>query len=297
MPPKLRIQLHSNQIYHPGSTVTGSLLLDTDEPKSYKQILVQLTGRCYCRWRIYGNPMGQTHSTSHEPYFDSFISLWDSQQSPDGKLPPGQYNWPFTFVIPASVPSSFEGKFGNIRYMLMGRIVTGALKHNHDVMTVIPVQQLLQITDPRLLQPVRTEVQKTVGCLCCTSQPIVLTVAVPKTGFCIGDSIQLHISLENGSNRQLTLTVNLKEQITFIASGNYRKRSKSLYTFRSNEINHQEAADLDKAIIIPKADTNVLHSKSCRNIKVAHWIEVTCHIPWAFNLSTTIRLQFANCSE
>ena len=179
--------------------------------------------------------------------------------------------------------------------MLAGGIVNSALKPNHKVMKPIPVQQLLQITDPRLLQPVRTEVQKTVGCLCCTSQPIVLTVAVPKTGFCIGDSIQLYISLENGSNRQLTLTVSLKEKITFFAKGRHYLISKPLYGRRTNVIQRRETADLDTTITIPTIDTDIIQNNSCGNIKVIHCVEITCHIPYTItNLSAIIPLQLAN---
>jgi hypothetical protein len=291
---KLRIQLSSNKVYHPGSTVTGSLLLDVDEAKSYKQILVQLSGRSYVRW---SESSGQSsrNCTSLEPYFDSVAPLWDSRQSPDGKLPPGQYNWPFSFVIPPSVPSSFEGKLGNIRYMLVGRIVTGALKHNHDVMTLIPVQQLVQITDPRLLQPVRTEVQKTVGWLFSTSQPIIMSVAVPKTGFYIGDSLQLHASLENGSKRPITLTVCLKEYIVYHARGTYRRISRSLYRLRSDKVERQETKILDEAITIPTNDTTILINSSCGNIKVTHRLKITCHIPRAFDLVTSIPIELCNC--
>jgi hypothetical protein len=295
MAPKFWIQLASNQTYCPGTAVTGSLLLDVDKPKSYKQILVQLSGRSFVHLRVSLTGLTGGYYTSLEPYFDSVAPLWDSRQSPDGKLPPGQYNWPFSFVIPPSVPSSFEGKLGNIRYMLVGRIVTGALKHNHDVMTLIPVQQLVQITDPRLLQPVRTEVQKTVGWLFSTSQPIIMSVAVPKTGFFIGESFQLQISLENGSKRRVSLTATLKEYVTFSASGSSRKISRSLYAIRTNRVERQQTEHLDKTIMVPLTGVDIVHKSSCRNITVTYCIKVTCHIPRAFNLSTTIPLELTNC--
>ena len=295
MAPKFWIQLASNQTYCPGTAVTGSLLLDVDKPKSYKQILVQLSGRSFVHLRVSLTGLTGGYYTSLEPYFDSVAPLWDNRQSPDGKLPPGQYNWPFSFVIPPSVPSSFEGKFGNIRYMLVGRIVTGALKHNHDVMALIPVQQLVQITDPRLLQPVRTEVQKTVGFLFSTSQPIIMSVAVPKTGFFIGDSFQLHISLENGSKRPITLTVCLKEYIVYHARGTYRRILRSLYRLRSDKVERQETKILDEAITIPTNDTTILINSSCGNIKVTHRLKITCHIPRAFDLVTSIPIELCNC--
>jgi hypothetical protein len=294
MSPKMRIQLSSNTVYHPGSTVTGSLLLDVDEAKSYKQILVQLSGRSYVHWRASSGQASRDY-ISLEPYFDSVAPLWDRQNSSDGKLPPGQYNWPFSFVIPPSAPSSFEGKFGNIRYILVGRIVTGALKLNHDIMALIPVQQLVMITDPRRLQPVRTEVQKTVGCLFSTSQPIIMSVAVPKTGFYIGDSFQLHISIQNRSKRRVSLTATLKEYITFTASGTSRNISRSLYAIRTIGVERQQTEHLDKTIMVPLTDMDIVHKSSCRNIRVIYCIKVTCHIPRAFNLSTVIPLELANC--
>ena len=202
------------------------------------------------------------------------------------------HNKPFCFVIPPSVPSSFEGKFGNIRYILRGTIVTGLLIHNHDVTALVPVQQLVRITDPRVLQPVHKEVQKTVGCLFCTSQPI---IAIPKTGFYIGESFQLHVSLENGSKRQLSMTVSLKEYIVYRAGGSYRTVSNSLYRFKSDKVERQETRNVDESVTIPTTGTVILHSRSCGNIKVTHWLKITCHIPRSFNLITTIPLQLGNC--
>ena len=289
MSQKMEIRLSSNQVYHPGSTVTGSLLLDIDEPKKYKQILVQFSGKSFVRW---GESNG--HQTKNCVSINGVAPLWDSRQSPDGKLPPGQYNWPFCFAIPPSAPSSFEGELGNIRYMLVGRIVNGALKLNHDVTALIAVQQLVKITDPCLLQPVRKEVQKT-GYLFCTSQPIIMSVVIPKTGFYIGESFQLHVSLENGSNRQVYLTATLKEYVTYYASGRSRRISRSLYVIRTSNIERQQTADVDKTIMIPLADMDIMDKPSYGNIRVMHCIKVTCHIPLAYNLSTTIPLELANC--
>lgn len=30
----------------------------------------------------------------------------------------GQHEYPFTFVLPMQIPSSFEGKFGHVRYII-----------------------------------------------------------------------------------------------------------------------------------------------------------------------------------
>lgn len=37
-------------------------------------------------------------------------------------LPPGQHTFPFSFVLPPSLPSSFEGGIGYVRYLVQGTI-------------------------------------------------------------------------------------------------------------------------------------------------------------------------------
>ena len=302
--PNVRIALvqeTSNHVYYSGSAITGNLLLDTDEPKNYKQISVHFNGKSYVHWtetRTEGSGDNQrtvTDSfTSSESYVDLISTVWSSQQSPDGKLAPGQYSWPFRFNIPPTAPSSFEGTVGHIRYNLIGRIGTGLLKL---VEVQIPVQQLVRITDPRLLQPQRKEIQKTVCCMCCASQPIILTVAVPKTGFCIGESFQLHVSLENGSARRVFMMVNLTRKVTFFAEGNRTWRTKILLSIQSDRIEAHGIRNWDPTIEIPISDVPIVHDNYCSNIKVTYTLTIYCRIPRAFNLTIEFPLQFGNCRE
>ena len=326
MPPNLRIglvQTTPNQPFYPGSTITGSLLLDVDEPKSYNQILIHFSGRSYVHWtethtvsgtNHMGHGIGVTagghrhrhhhhhsrtetrHYTSSEAYVDVASPLWSKQQSPDGKLAPGQYSWPFSFNIPPTAPSSFEGSVGHIRYSLVGKIVTGLFKFDHNVELRVPIQQLVKISDPRLLQPVRQEVQKTVCCLCCASGPIVLTVALPKTGLLIGESLQLHASLENGSNRRLTMLADIAQHIVYRAQGHRRDGGRMVLSIRSNEIEPQASQNWDPTIQIP-SEVEVIHETSCTNIAISYSLSVICQIPRALNLTVVVPLKIGNCRE
>ena len=241
--------------------------------------------------------------TSNENYVNLVSPLWNSQQSPDGKLPTGEYSWPFSFAIPPGVPSSFEGTVGNIRYSIVGQIVTGFLKSNHAVEVRIPVQQLVKISDPRLLQPLRQEVQKRLCCLCCASAPIVLTATVPKSGFCIRESFQVHVSLENGSNRRVTVnaaivqqvTYTAQQQVTYTAQGGSRLSTKTLVAVQSDAIEHQATRNWDPSITIPAAD--IVHETSCSNIKVNYSLSITVQIPRSPNLSAAFPLQLGNCQQ
>lgn len=142
--PNLRIALikeSANQVYSSVKTVCGNVLLDINKPKSYEQVCVQFIGISHVQWTVsrtgYQN-VAHTYS-SRESYVDLVTVLWDSRQSSDGKLAPGQYSWPFVFNIPSTAPSSFEGTVGKIRYSVIGRIRTGLLKFDHTVEVQIPV--------------------------------------------------------------------------------------------------------------------------------------------------------------
>lgn len=303
--PNLRIALvqeSANQVYFSGNTVSGNVLLDIDEPKSYKQVCVQFIGRSHVHWTEshtegsgdHRRTVTRTYSST-ESYADLVADLWNSRQSPDGKLAPGQYSWPFAINIPSTAPSSFEGSVGRIRYALVGRIRTGLLKFDHTVEVQIPVQQLLSITDPRLLQPQRQEVQKTVCCLCCASQPIILSVSVPKTGFCIGETFTLNVSLENGSRRQITLIASIVQNVRYYAQGHSRGGGKTLNSIGSDAIEARATRNWDPTIEIPL--TEIIHENSCRNIKVDYLLLVTARIPNALDLSTSFPLQLGNCRQ
>ena len=329
--PDLRIALvqqTGSQVYHSGTTISGNVLLSVDEPKSYKRILVQFTGRSHVHWTErqreghhhhghghghggsghrhgHGRHRGGHHDhqvtrsfTSSETYVDLEAAVWDSQQSPGGKLGAGQHSWPFRFDLPPMVPSSFEGSVGHIRYTLLAKIVTGLLKFDHNVEIPVPVQQLMKLTDPRLLQPQRQEVQKTVCCLCCASGPIMLTVAIPKTGFILGESFKLNASLENGSSRQLTISASIVENTTYYAQGHHCRSGKTLTSVGSDEIDPQTTKNWDPTIQIPATtDVAIIHETSCRNINVVYSLNVTCQIPGAIDLSTSFPLALGNCQD
>ena len=234
--------------------------------------------------------------TSTEPYVDEVETVWRSRQSrANGKLPPGRYSWPFSFTIPETAPSSFEGHIGNIRYTLVARIVTGLLRANYTVEVRIPVQQLVKLNNPRLLRPRRQEVEKTVGCLCCASEPIVLNVAVPKSGFCTNESFQLGVSLENGSNRRLTILAAIKREVTYLAEEHANWSEKTLVSVRSDQIEPRATLNWDPIFQIPPME--IVHESSCQNIKMAYTLFITCRIPRTHNLTTSIALQLGNCQD
>ena len=103
--------------------------------------------------------------TSNETYVQQKTVLWNSEQTPHGKIGPGSYSFQFQFIIPPQCPSSFRGSVGYIRYHLLGRIGTGLFRFDHRIEAPIQVSQLIDINQPQFQVPVRQTQRKQVGCL------------------------------------------------------------------------------------------------------------------------------------
>lgn len=304
------VQERPDQPFYSGSTIAGNVLLDVNEPKSFKYASIKFSGRSYVHWEerrreSSGNERRTESSgnerrtvvhkyTSEQPCANEDAMLWTSQQSPDGKLGVAEYNWPFTFTIPSLAPSSFEGTVGNIRYVLEARVGTGLLKFDHIVEARIPVQQLVSITDPRLLLPERLEAQKTLGCCCCATGPITMNVSVPKTGFCLNDTFTLHISVENASSRQVTASASICQLVLYKARGHQRSSKKTLASYESDPIEGRASREWNPTIQIPV--TELIHEGSCDNIEVQYTLVVATEIPQALDISRSIPIKLANCS-
>ena len=299
MPPKISIALNSYKPnYHSGDTITGKLLLDTSEAKSYSQIAVKFCGsscvtitetrtfeeayhdRLYEREEVY-------KYTSSDTFGNVVVPLWNSQQSPDGNLTPGQYNWPFSLTVPLTVPTSFEGSVGNatnegctgyIRYYLMAGNMVSDTEIEKEVEQNIHVQELVKITDPRWLQPVHKQMvdkQKIVHrYLCCFSRPelvdhISMTVTLPKTGFYLGESFQLHAFLKNGSEYAcVTMSVRIEKLVGYYAQGISRCDTETILSIESDWIEPQESMNWDPTITIPQCE--FVTTTKAENLKVGY---------------------------
>ncbi len=134
----------SEKSYVPGSAIAGSLTVEIDDPKSYKQISVHLKGGGFVSWSE-GSGENRRNYYGRETYVHEEIVLWKSGESLDGDLTAGRYSYSFEFLIPANCPSSFHFSSGKIEYLIEGVISTGALKLDHKVQHLFDVLELVSI--------------------------------------------------------------------------------------------------------------------------------------------------------
>ena len=283
-------------VFFSGSDVSGILVVQVDQPKSYKSIQVTIVGQAHVSWsESSGSGEHQTtrRYTSNETYINLRAIVWRKEQVPTQELHAGVHSFPFRFQLPARLPSSFHGSIGWIRYYVEGRIVTGMLKFDHTVKAPITVVEVVDINASLLQTPLRAEKQKTLCCLICASAPITLTVELPRRGFCYGEIIPLKVTLENGSSRQLRLRVQLLQVIGYTAEGHHRRSQKVVASIASGQLERRTTSTWNpEELLVPGNIQSTL--RSCGIISIEYFLKVSAIVPWGLNLTTNIAVTIGN---
>ncbi len=288
---KLVVSQPQNQVFFPGSEVSGSLVIEADTPKSYNYIQVVLDGRAYVHWSesIRAGESQRTVSFSEtEVFANATVMVWEKSQAPGGVLQPGRYNFPFRFVLPPRLPPSFEGGVGYIRYQVQVRIGTGAFDH---VLThQFAVSEAVDAANsPTLQHPLQAVTKKTICCLCCASGPITTRAQVERSGFCVGDSIPVTVEIENGSGRRLTVSVNLYQNIVFYAQGRTCVTSKLLAGISGDAIPAHTTRTWNPGDSLKIPQTNPsLSPPSCSIIRITYVLKVSTIVPGSISVNATI---------
>lgn len=271
-----------------------------DEAKSFKYIEVTLHGQGHVHWtetRTTGtgeNRRTETISyTSNETYVQQKSVLWNSEQTPHGKIGPGSYSFQFQFIIPPQCPSSFRGSVGYIHYHLLGRIGTGLFRFDHRIEAPIQVSQLIDINQPQFQVPVRQTQRKQVGCFCCAAGDIEYTVDLPRNGFCInGDHIPLSVVVDNGSSRQITLRAEITRLVTYYAQGHRRYDRNVIQLVESEPILPRTTHTWTTAnFVVPGVEPSISTSHI---IFLEYAIKVSAVIPYSINPSVTVPVILGN---
>lgn len=152
-----------------------------------------------------------------------------------GVLQPGRHNYNFEFPLPDSLPPSFEGDYGRIRYVLQVKLNTDKTKRglnatemfmesneNEDPTTerVFLVMSNLDLDDfPLTKHPVEA-LDETAFTLCCVPLGAVTSlVSIPKHGFIPYEDIKINMEFKNASRRGIeSVLVSLIQCARFLSS-------------------------------------------------------------------------------
>ena len=293
---------NGNLVFHPGSVITGKVVLVANEPIKYRSVYLLFRGKCYVTWKS-----GRTRYRSNYECFTIRVNhltgpLAGQPPPPPGTtqfiLPPNTYEFPFSVPVPSGhLPSTyldpyefFEEKEAYIKYWLEAR-VDRPWRFDIKAERVINIHDLVDLNIGQFSRPVRQSREKTICCLCCASGPVNIEAMIDRSGYTCGEKILVTLNVDNNSRRTLPGTsARLMNRITYSCRGRTRVMEKCLsrITGRQHDIQPGQSVRWNnQPLTIPQGLLPT--SAACPFITFEYYVVVVVDTP-GYSLSSKIKI-------
>lgn len=196
-----------NGVCYPGQTIAGRIECVLNKEKNLRAIKIKFKGRAETEWHeseSYYDHSSKKHRTrrvrysAEEVYFEQEYIL--VQGGENYVLPQGRHVYPFSYILPQQLPSSFEGGYGNIQYTIKG-VIDRPWKFDYETKILLNLCSPLDLNYiPGLRDPLATSVDKNICCCWCKSGPITFDISLPLRGYCPGQQVNIGAYVQNMSN-------------------------------------------------------------------------------------------------
>lgn len=204
--------------------------------------------------------------------------LFGAKKGESMEIPIGIHYYDFVYQLPLTVPSSVEGKNGNIRYKIDANLdIPWAFDmHAFRPFTVLREQNVTNF--PELLYPVEVEEIKTFHCCCYSARPLKIKIRIPKSCFELGERIPISVEMINKSStdvRHTTISLQRIENMTSQrANINVTKTDKiNVAKVRCRGVRRGDSTSFDEFFVIPM-QLAILNDQFCNIFQVAYELQV-----------------------
>ncbi|XP_056586856.1 arrestin domain-containing protein 1b [Triplophysa dalaica] len=183
---------NSKVVYNPGESISGTVRVKTNHSLQFKAIKVNCVGSCGI-----SSKLNDASWMLEERYLSSTLSVADKST-----LPAGEHSFPFQFLIPASVPTSFEGPFGKICYKIRAFIDTPRFSKDYKTQRLFYLLNVLNLNElPDIEQPSCALTTKKFNYLLVKTGTLMLKASSDLKGYTPGQIIKLSTEIHNKSGK------------------------------------------------------------------------------------------------
>lgn len=307
---------HPQGVFFASQAVSGNVHVVLGEPVKIRGISMRIFGKGKVHWSV-ASGKSRKHYRAEEIYCDCRIDLLRPESaSEDGlTLPAGSSMYPFQMALPPSLPSSFEGKYGYVRYTVEAKI-DRPWKFDHELKTAFTVLSILDLNleQPSLRETYQMTQEKDVACCCCCISGLVdAMITVNRRCFVPGETICIILKVTNNSNSTIpNCSVILNQNIQFLAqstnffsSGQYHSKIKSeeLARIDLDPVASGKTEEFrNVSLVVPSIPPSRL--VGCQIINISYFLTVDINVDYTeFKLPVEIvigtiplRGQYAPCS-
>ncbi|XP_061887656.1 arrestin domain-containing protein 1b isoform X1 [Entelurus aequoreus] len=257
-------------VYSPGESISGTVKIRISNSLPYKAIKVKCQGSCGISTKV-----TDTSWTVEEQYLNSTLSVADK-----GTLSAGEHNFPFQFLIPAAVPTSFEGPFGKTVYDLRAAIDTPRFAKDYKAQKPFYLLNLLNLNEvPDIDQLSYAVTTKKFSYLLVKTGTLMLKTCTDLRGYIPGQVIKLATEIHNKSGKDTgCVLASLIQKVTY-------KTSRPVFDLRTIAevegagVKAGKHAEWREQIIVPPLPQSAL--AGCSLIDIDYFIRVSLKSPEA----------------
>ncbi|XP_011193690.2 arrestin domain-containing protein 17 [Zeugodacus cucurbitae] len=206
-------------VYYAGQELSGIVDLSVDATKRIKAIHITVSGYAKIRWIKKGYPRDSERAMCRA--YRSYLSsrsyvLGSCASSSCMDWSAGDYSYTFHVILPDNLPTSFDGKYGQIHYEIITTIDRPARYPKVFKLPFTVIQPLDLNLDTIYRVPLEILDRKRFWSFCCPTGPLTVKFSTPYCGYAPGQKIHFVLYINNESSIDITdCEVKLKQEVSY----------------------------------------------------------------------------------
>ncbi|XP_038019921.1 arrestin domain-containing protein 2 isoform X2 [Motacilla alba alba] len=275
---RLAVRLERGAAHGGGQLLRGRVQLELRGPLRVRALEVCARGLATVHW-LESHSIGLNIVYRDYTAYQTFLYRRRQLISDNGEatvLQAGKHEFPFTFQLPETLATSFEGKHGSVRYWVKAKLHRpwSTVKKAKKEFTVI---EPIDINTPALLAPQAGAKEKLARAWYCNRGQVSVTAKIDRKGYTPGEVIPIFAEIDNCTSRAVVPKAAIIQTQTFIARGT-KKQKKSVVTSITGDPIPAGKREVwhGRALKIPPVGPSILQ---CRIIQVEYSLKVCVDIP------------------
>ncbi|XP_027787965.2 arrestin domain-containing protein 2 isoform X1 [Marmota flaviventris] len=267
-------------VFSGGQVVAGRVLLELAGAARVGTLKLRARGRAHVHWtesRSAGSSTAYTQSYSERVEVVSHrATLLTPDTGETTTLPAGCHEFPFSFQLPLTLVTSFEGKHGSVRYCIKATLHRPWVpaRRTRKVFTVI---EPVDINTPALLAPQAGAREKVARSWYYNRGLVSLSAKIDRKGYTPGEVIPVFAEIDNGCTRPVLPRAAVVQTQTFMARGAQKQKRSVVASVAGEPVGPgRRVLWQGQALRIPPVGPSILH---CRVLHVGYSLKVCVDIP------------------
>ncbi|KAG4071318.1 hypothetical protein HA402_004022 [Bradysia odoriphaga] len=278
---KIEFENSSTRVWYSGQLLKGQATIYFQADTHVKAIYVTFSGKGFCQWDD-GVP-----SIGSIVYLDERLDFLPQRSDGDTIVRAGYSKYPFQIQLSRTLPTSYEGTYGYIRY-----VTSLHIECSRSAQTLHPLEELFTIIKPLNLNSTSSSYQTPMVVrkyvkfsqfwlvFCCKTDDIKMSGRLPVRGYCPGQVINLKLSVINRSFLSiLHFQVLFIQEVTYTANNGHQNVERIVLSDRKTagcRADHPGRQIINVSILVPSLPPTNFSANVCGS---RYKIEVTAQTP------------------